>query len=197
MCFLSSMRVLSAKWEVYWRAHWNRKKNILVQINEILILIFNIVFIFLNKFEYVLRNKEKKEPYHIARLKGIQESDGLSYECPGRHSITSGWLRLQTITLVQKSLSLYISPSWHGVIFSSDGRFAWSRVHGFVKLEVSITSYTGWSFNVGLLVDISCLCISSSLSSRVSLDFAKFRGCQESDLPWFSQGFPEYGGGGG
>jgi len=32
----------------------------------------------------------KKEPYHTAVSKGLQESDGLSYESPGKHSITSG-----------------------------------------------------------------------------------------------------------
>lgn len=97
----------------------------------------------------------ENDPYHTAMLKGIQESDGLSYESPGKHSTISGWLCLQTTTLVQKSLSLNTSPSLHGVVFSSDGT-AWSKGHRFVELEVSITSFAGWSSNAGLSVGTSC-----------------------------------------
>jgi len=142
---------------------WNRKTNLDLRFRLLWLL---HIFITLFSFREVERGHHYVTIYHLAMLKGLQESDGLSYENPGEHLISWGLLFLQTITLVHVSLSRCTSPFWHGALINSGGT-TWKMVHGFDKLDVSDIS-VDWLPDCSLSVCRSCLCLSLLISSWIA-----------------------------
>jgi hypothetical protein len=156
---------------------WNRKTYLRFRLLWLL-----RIFIASFSLREVERGRHYVIIYHLAMLKGLQESDGLSYENPGEHLINWGLLFLQTTTLVHASLSWCTSPFWHGVFISSGGT-TWNIVHVFDKLDVSDIS-VDWLSDCWLSACRSCLCLSLSLSSWI----AGCRWCHRSVSVLFSQG---------